>query len=231
VLRFDRRPSERDVPLQVQAQDALVAVRTLRARLDGADVPIGLWGFSQGAWAAPLAASLSPAVAFLVLVASTGVSPARQMRYGTAEQVRRAGFGPQALAELATLRAAYEDYLRGHTERTPVQALVDRLSDQPWFPLAWVPRDLPLPGAWEDMDFDPAAIFTRVRCPVLLFYGEDDEWVPVDESIAAWQRAAAEAGNAEMTIVRLPGTTHHPTLHGGRDLASISPLYTEHLLD
>ncbi len=230
VLRFDRRPGDGDVPLEAQARDALAAVRTLRDHPGVGDMPIGLWGFSQGAWAAPLAASLSPEVAFLVLVASTGVTPAMQMRYGTAEHVRRAGYGPDPLAELAELRVAYEDYLRGHAERASVQALIDVLSDRPWFPLAWVRRHLPSPGIWEDMDFDPTPIFARVHCPVLLFYGENDEWVPVDESIAAWQRAAAAAGNAAVTVVRLPGTTHHPTLHNGQDIASISPLYTEQLL-
>jgi pimeloyl-ACP methyl ester carboxylesterase len=193
-------------------------------------VPVGLWGFSQGAWAAPLAASISPEVAFLVLLASTGVSPAEQMRCGTAQQLRRAGFGEDALVELAQLRAAYEDYLRGNAERAPAQPLVDRLADRPWFPLAWVPRELPPPAAWGDMDFDPMAIFARVRCPVLLFYGEDDEWTPVEDSIDAWRRAASEAGNDDVTVVRLPGTSHHPTLHAGQAVDTIVPLYTETLL-
>jgi uncharacterized protein len=65
---------------------------------------------------------------------------------------------------------------------------------------------------------------------VLLFYGEDDEWTPADESIEAWRRAAAVAArNDDLTVVRLPGAGHHPTLNGGRDEASISPLYTQTL--
>ena len=38
------------------------------------------------------------------------------------------------------------------------------------------------------------------------------------------------AGNAHLTITRLPGTLHYPTLGEGRSIASISPLYTERLL-
>jgi len=79
VLRFDRRTSAdgHDVPLVIQARDALAALRTLRQKLrrrgaEGDPPPLlGLWGFSQGAWAAPLAATLSTEVAFLVLAAST----------------------------------------------------------------------------------------------------------------------------------------------------------------
>jgi pimeloyl-ACP methyl ester carboxylesterase len=229
VLRFDRRPcvDEGDVPLALQAKDALAALEALRKVRNVGDAPLGLWGFSQGAWAAPLAASMAPdAVAFLALIASTGVSPARQMRYGTAEQLRRAGYGDEALSELAALRAAFEDYLRGRAERAPTQTLINRVDGQPWFPLAYVPRELPEPGAWEDMDFEPEPTFACVRCPTLLFYGEDDEWTPADESIQAWRRAAT----GDVTVVRLPGASHHPTLHAGRDIASISPLYAQTLL-
>src|SRR5262245_57950572 len=49
VLRFDRRPSDRDVPLTTQARDALNAVALLRGQSALAGKPIGLWGFSQGA--------------------------------------------------------------------------------------------------------------------------------------------------------------------------------------
>src|SRR5689334_3915283 len=71
VLRFDRRPygDDRDVPLALQAQDALTMLHGLRRVPGVANAPLGLWGFSQGAWAAPLAASTAPdAVAFLALI-------------------------------------------------------------------------------------------------------------------------------------------------------------------
>src|SRR5919109_5232282 len=91
VLRFDRRPSrdDEDISFAVQADDALEALRFLRSHVGSA--PLGLWAWSQGAWAAALAASRSQEVAFLVLLAAAGVSPAEQMRYGTAEQLRRNG--------------------------------------------------------------------------------------------------------------------------------------------
>jgi hypothetical protein len=113
VLRFDRRPSPggQDVPFVVQAEDAREVLATLRSEVG--DVPLGLWAWSQGAWAAALAASRSGEVSFLVLLAACGVSPVAQMRYGTAEQLRRNGFGDtESLAELAELRTALEDAIR-----------------------------------------------------------------------------------------------------------------------
>ncbi|MHB8575497.1 MAG: alpha/beta fold hydrolase [Dehalococcoidia bacterium] len=226
VLRYDRRPCAGDVPFDLQTADALAALRLLRGQPGLGDVPLGLWGFSQGAWAAAIAAAALPEVAFLVLVGSAGMSPAAQMRYGTARQLRAAGYGDDALRELAELRAAWEAFQRGDLARGAAQSAIDRRASRPWFSLSWAPPILAEPGAWQNMDFDPEPVFARVHCPVLLFYGEDDEWAPIDDSIAAWQRAAARAANTDLTVIRLPGTMHRPTLHGGDTIASISPAYT-----
>ena len=222
VLAYDRRPSPdgSDIPFEVQADDALAALHALRPEVG--DVPLGLWAWSQGAWAASLAATRSPDITFLVLLAACGVSPAEQMRYGTAEQLRRHGYGDEtALQELAELRAALEDAYRDPGRRSEAQAVVDRYSDRPWFELAFVPRTLDDLGEWADLDFDPAPILSRVRCPVLLFYGEKDEWTPIEPSLAAWDQAGAD-----VTVVRLAGTDHGPTLGD-----SISPDYTAALVD
>jgi pimeloyl-ACP methyl ester carboxylesterase len=225
VLRFDRRPGgDDDVPFAVQADDALAALDVLRAEVG--HVPLGLFGWSQGGWAAPVAAARSPEVAFLVLVAAAGVSPAEQMRYGTAEQLRRAGYGDDELAQLAELRAAVESYLRGSSDRAVAQAVVDRYAGESWFELVYLPAELPEGARWTDMDFDPEPVFAEVRCPVLLFYGEADEWTPIEPSVEAWRRASP----ADVDVVRLAGADHTPTLGGGLD-DPIAPEYERALVD
>ncbi|MGW0435569.1 alpha/beta hydrolase [Micromonospora sp. NPDC003197] len=229
VLRFDRRPREHgDVPFAVQADDAVAAIAQLR-RLMG-DVPVGLWGWSQGSWPASEVAARRPElVAFLVLVATSGVSPAAQMRYGTAQQLLQRGYGDTDLAELACLREALEGAVRGHIDRATAQAVIDRYVDRPWFPLSYVPRDLRgHPGTWEDMDYDPQPVIAQVNCPTLLFYGESDEWTPAEESIAVWRRVA---GTNDLTVHRLTGCTHSPTHSGAGTLESVSPDYASTLLD
>lgn len=65
---------------------------------------VGLWGVSEGAWVAPLAAA-DPAVAadidFVVLVAPTGVSPARQHAWFLEGRLRAAGVGGSLIHALA----------------------------------------------------------------------------------------------------------------------------------
>jgi uncharacterized protein len=228
LLRYDRRPAENDgdVPFSRQASDAVAAVRVLRRYVG--EHPVGLWGFSQGAWAAPVAAAIYPAdVALLVLVSSCGVSPAKQMRIGCDKQLTLHGYGDADRAQLTTLRVAFEQYLRGDRDRVSTQALVDEAVGRAWFPLSYVPRVLPAAGAWADMDFDPEPVFAGVSCPVLVFYGETDAWMPIEESADAWRRTGDASGNRDITVVRLAGCDHLPTLNERADLDGISEQYTQ----
>lgn len=227
VARFDRRGD--NVPLDVQVTDTMRVVDELAARPDIDTARIGLFGFSQGAWVAPLAASRSPTIAFLVLVASTGVSPAEQMLYGTARHARMAGFGDDVAARIVATRRVVDDFRRGRAAADAAQRAVDAIKDEPWFAHAHLPSDVPTLGPWPDMDLDPEKIFAHVRVPTLLFYGEDDEWAPIDESIAAWERAARTANN-DVTVVRLSGTTHFPTLGGGERVDAVAPEYERTLV-
>ncbi|MEU9505507.1 hypothetical protein AB0D32_04395 [Micromonospora sp. NPDC048170] len=132
-----------------------------------------------------------------------------------------------AAAALDVLRRVAEAYLRGGLSRAVAQAELDTAVERPWFPLAFLPREVAEPGAWADMDFDPEPIFAALTCPVLLCYGETDAWTPVEESLTVWRRAARAA---ELTIARLSGCDHAPTLNEAEDLAGVSPQYEQVLL-
>ena len=228
VTRFDRRGY--DVPFEDQIADAIDVIADLKLRPEIDASRIGLWGFSQGAWIAPMVASRTDDVAFLVLVASVGVTPAAQMDYGTAKHLRAAGYDEDAVTRLMGARRAVAEWRRGHVDIATAQAAVDRIRDEPWRADAYLPSDLGEADPWTDMDFDPEPVFAGVKVPVLLFYGEDDEWQPIDDSVAAWRRAADSAGNRDLTIVRLAGTSHAPTLGGLKDIDKVAPEYERTLV-
>ncbi|GAB3958735.1 alpha/beta hydrolase [Actinoallomurus acanthiterrae] len=80
ALIYDKRTigysrTHRDYSLL--AADALAGVRTLRARPGVDPVKVGLWGFSEGGWVAPVAASRSSDVAFLISLGGPGYTPLR----------------------------------------------------------------------------------------------------------------------------------------------------------
>ncbi|WP_051110529.1 alpha/beta fold hydrolase [Longispora albida] len=220
VLSYDRRQhAAGDVPFGVQAADARAAHEVLRARLGGA--PCGFWAYSQGSWPAVIAAAEDPGIAFLALVGGPGVSPAEQMRYSTAEALRRRGFGAADIAEALTARLAMERLLRGTLGRAEAEIVLGGYKEKEWFPHCHLPAEIP-PGplSWPDMDFDLEPFLRRAGQPVLLIYGEDEECVPVAASIDTWHRT----GNPALEIAVLPGLGHFP---GDRATGTLSPEYTK----
>ncbi|VVJ22777.1 Uncharacterised protein [Amycolatopsis camponoti] len=73
------------------ADDALAAVEVLRTRADVDPSRVGVWGLSEGGWVAPLAASRSAHVAFVVTLGANGVEPSRQQAWAIENQLRRLG--------------------------------------------------------------------------------------------------------------------------------------------
>jgi dipeptidyl aminopeptidase/acylaminoacyl peptidase len=206
-----------------QAEDALAVVDHVCASAGLDSDRIGLWGISQGGWVAPLAATLSSRVSFLVLVASCGVTPGEQMRWTAGFQTRRE-FGDEAGAEAERLWSLVLDWMRGG-DRRPLEAAAVEAKGKPWWPKACFPDEVPDDAAREEarseLDFDPAPVFSRVQVPVLLVYGDQDEWIPVEESVATWQ----EARGGEVDILVVPGAGHEPVVDG-----TVSPLYEQKLL-
>ncbi|RJL31686.1 alpha/beta hydrolase family protein [Bailinhaonella thermotolerans] len=92
TMSFDKRGvgySFRHRDFRLLADDALAALRVLRARPDVDPSRVGLWGVSEGSWVAPIAAAQSTEVAFLILVSAPNVSPLRQVAWAMNEQLRR----------------------------------------------------------------------------------------------------------------------------------------------
>lgn len=73
------------------ADDALAAVEALRKRPEVDPSRVGVWGLSEGGWVAPLAASRSADVAFVVTLGANGVEPSRQQAWAIENQLRRLG--------------------------------------------------------------------------------------------------------------------------------------------
>ncbi|SDM38912.1 alpha/beta hydrolase family protein [Allokutzneria albata] len=94
ALLYDKRTvgysqSQRDY--SQLANDALTAFGVLRARPEVDPAQAGLWGLSEGGWTAPLAASRSDDVAFLITVGANGGTPSRQQAWAVRERLVRMG--------------------------------------------------------------------------------------------------------------------------------------------
>ena len=179
VVTFDRRGEGASTGepsagrFELLAADANAVLETTAA-LDGIE-RVGLWGISQGGWVAPLAAVRFGRAAFLVLLSSCGVTPAEQMRYSTAERMRRAGYSEEAVRQMTTLRLTLEELARGRGSRAEAERLLEAARAKPWWELEYLPDRLPEnfgdARVWRDeMEFEPEPVFAEVRVPTLLFY-------------------------------------------------------------
>ena len=229
VVTFDRRGEGESTGDASRGRFA-VQVRDALAMIDAVDVRrVGLWGYSQGGWIGPLAATASERVAFLVLVASTGVTPSEQMIYATARQLELAGYDAAVVSRALDLRRRFEDWVHGVGRERDAELRADLLSalDEPWFGQLFLPPvllDEEGCRLWiEEMDFDPRPVFVQVRVPTLLFYGAADSWSPVEPSVEAWRAARGDA----VEIVVIPDAEHDLTLAEG----ALAPEYERTLVD
>lgn len=55
---------------------------------------------------------------------------------------------------------------------------------------------------------DPKDFLTRVQCPVLAFFGEDDLLQPSETSAKLYEQYLSDAGNDDFVIVVIPGVGH-----------------------
>jgi uncharacterized protein len=190
---------------------------------------VGLFGYSQGGWIAPIAAARSDEVAFLVLVASIGVTPSEQMMVAVERQLRLAGYGDDVVDRALDLRRRFEHWIHEVAPEPDEQLSADLLAavDEPWAGRLWLPPTLlDEEGVrlWiEEMDYDPRPTFQRVRVPTLSLYGELDSWAPVEASAEAWRKARGD----DVDVVVIPGAEHDLTFPDG----GFAPEYEARLVE
>ncbi|GAA4059501.1 alpha/beta hydrolase [Actinomadura miaoliensis] len=126
------------------ADDALAAVRALRAQPGVDPAKVGLWGLSEGGWVAPLAASRSDDVAFVIVVGGNAMTPIRQQLWNETSALRRVGVSgsliDQGKRNFARLGADAGLFAEAHFD---AQAVLRRVR-QPLLGV-WGSRDLQTP--------------------------------------------------------------------------------------
>lgn len=209
------------------ADDALAAVEFLKSRKDVDPRKIGIVGHSEGGLIAPICAARSKDVAFLVLLAGTGMSGAELMPIQS-RLISIASGVPPAEAERQSAQSAeiFAMVVAGKSDaeiKAAIRALAIRqLKASP------ETRDLPdetinekadtaaAEGAEEILSpwfkrfmvMDPRENLKKVLCPVLAVNGEKDLQVPPKENLPRIEKALKEAGNTDVTIIEFPGLNH-----------------------
>lgn len=229
VLRYDDRgthQSEGDFSKATSldfASDVEAAVAYLKTRKEINKKEIGLIGHSEGGLIAPMVASKSKDIAFIVLLAGPGI-PVDQLLVLQSYLVGKAsGMSDKDLAKAEILnRGIYEivkkstntDQLKtdltnyfkkeikkdtlvkmraGETEDEFIKSKVDAIST-PWLQYF--------------LKYDPSPALEKVKCPVLALNGSKDLQVPPKEDLKGIKEALAKGGNKNVTTIELPNLNH-----------------------
>lgn len=216
ALIYDKRGhggsgGEETVPFARTAADAVAAVRYLRGRPDVLPDQVGLTGRSRGGWFAPLAASLSDDVAFLVLFVPPAISPAEQETTRRLNLLLGEGRPPEVITRAE--EALAEAWRYGATaEGWETYAEARRRAVEAGVPEDLLESDRPDPADWAwirlNMAHDPVPALERVSVPVLALFGEADRNVVPEENLPRMRAALERAGNRDVELVVVPGADH-----------------------
>jgi pimeloyl-ACP methyl ester carboxylesterase len=219
------------------ANDALAGVSLLKRRRDINPKQIGLIGSSQGGWIAPLAASQSEDVAFVVSISASGVPVAEQEKYDQVNRLREQGQPEDVLKKADEFLELQFEAVRSRAGWEKLQAALPPARDQIWASrsFAWFPQEHWMWTFWRKIvDFDPAPVLRKVRCPALLIFGERDASQPVQKGVERVEQALKEGKNPDYLIKVIPNANHAlQVLDGGARLApapGVDTLITDWIL-
>jgi pimeloyl-ACP methyl ester carboxylesterase len=221
VLRYDKRgigkstgSADKATTLDLAA-DAQTAIAYLKTRKEIDPAKIALIGHSEGAMIAPLLASQTKDVAWVVLLAAPATIGEDTLLIQS-ELIGRAGglTDEQLEASLDFDHAAYDlvrtekdgaalnEKLNGLVKGSGLDAAMPpavlepqlRMMESPWFRFF--------------LDYDPLPHLKALHVPVLALYGQKDLQVPVKPNLALLKQALQDGGNKDADVRELPELNH-----------------------
>ena len=218
-LCFDKRGSGESKgswmasSLEDLAGDAIAAVEHLKTMKEIDPRRIGFWGVSQAGWIAPLAASKSKDIAFLIVVSGGGAKPRESEMFSYRNHFKRMGLSPADTTRAVEILDGYFGYLATGKNRDKVALSLDGIRTTKLAPLAEhldqiLPTEKNQPNWSWVATYDPSAHIAQLKVPVLLLFGDRDTEQPTDLAITRWREALAKGGNDRVTVVVFPGANH-----------------------
>lgn len=190
------------------ATDVEAAISYLKLREDVNPKRIGLIGHSEGGIIAPMVAAKNKDVAFIVLMAGTGVTGEQLL----IEQVRATALANGISTEDANKQAEQvANMLRRMLDTTGEgnAGIPESLSKDPAALRNY--RDISnLPSPWREffLRYDPSAALRNVKCPVLAIGGSKDVQVPPYQNLPLIRSALGSGRNRNFEVLQIPGVNH-----------------------
>lgn len=256
VLRYDKRGIGKSTGNFDQAttedfaSDATAALDYVRSRKEINSRKIGLIGHSEGGLIAPMIASRSSDVAWIVLLAAPGLNGEQVMLLQSEMILKVAGFDDGRIGKARDFNL--QSYALARKEKDPevLEAKLTDLVDSTGMsttlpPTTLKPQAKMMTSPWFRffLDYDPIPALKKTKCPVLALNGDKDLQIASKENLAQIEKALREGGNKDFGTHEFPGLNHlfqhaptgSPTEYGGIEetfapeaLASVSDWILKH---
>lgn len=198
------------------AGDAIEAVKYLQGRNDINAEQIGLFGHSEGGLIAPMAAVKFSEIAFIVCMAGPGVTGEEILKEQSKLIMKASFIKPEEISkDLITLETMLEA-IKNNKDLSGIKATMkeERLKEYDKLPDAQKSK-IKNKEEWADsfvgaymkaftstwmkyfISYDPVPALEKVKCPVLLLFGETDLQVPPEQSEKPMLDALKKGGNKD----------------------------------
>ena len=220
VLRYDDRGTAKSTgnfgsaTTNNFATDVEAAVKYLQNRKEINHKKIGLIGHSEGGIIAPMVASSTADIAFIVLMAGPGIRGDKLMLLQKELLERQMGITENEIIKGQDLMAGaykiivdsknnddlnskisnyFKEKIEGNDSENEIKSLTNMISS------TWMKNFIKL---------DPAIALQKVKCPVLAINGEKDLQVPASINLISINDALVKGGNKKVTTKLLPNLNH-----------------------
>jgi pimeloyl-ACP methyl ester carboxylesterase len=221
VLRYDKRGIGKSTgnfekaTTEDFAADATAALAYLTSRKEINPNKIGLIGHSEGGVIAPMVASHSPNVAWIVLLAAPGLKGEQVMILQTERILQATGLDEEHIAKTRDFNQRSYALARKEKDPSVLESKLTDLIDSTGMSTTLPPtalkaqvRLLMSPWFLFFLDYDPSPALQKTGCPVLALNGEKDLQIAPTENLAQIRKALQEGGNKDFRATELPGLNH-----------------------
>jgi len=205
------------------ASDVLAGIEYLKARKEINPKQIGIIGHSEGGLIAPMVAVKSPDLAFIILMAGTGLTGEEILYLQGALISRVMGVSEEDIAKNRQFNEKIFSLIKEEKDEKIIEEKLRQMFMGDWAELNEEEKSkigdpeeylkvqlqsLLSPWLKFFLTYDPKPTLSKVKCPVLAINGEKDLQVPPKENLSAIEEALIAGGNKNFTVKELAGLNH-----------------------
>ena len=205
------------------ASDVLAGIEYLKTRKEINPKQLGLIGHSEGGIIAPMVAVKSPDVAFIILMAGTGLIGEEILYLQGALIYRAMGVSEEDIIKNRQFNEKIFSVIKEEKDKKNAEERLRQMFMEDWEKMSDEKKEqigdpevflkaqlqnLLSPWLKFFLIYDPKPTLSKVKCPVLAINGEKDLQVPPKENLSAIEEALKVGGNQNYTIKELPNLNH-----------------------